>query len=281
MKQDELDAWCRAVPGLEKDEDGRWCASGIGRMSFPEDGLETLADIEPRSYWFNHRNRVIASVVRRFPPPGPIFDVGGGNGYVSLGLAKAGFDMVVVEPDGKGADVARSRGLPTIQAAFENLEIPTGTIAAVGLFDVLEHIEDEVGTLKRLYDVLQTGGVAYIAVPAFSWLWSHSDIHAGHFRRYTRTRLDKALKRAEFTPLYSTYFFKALVPPVFVFRALPSLVGRGQEDSGETLRQHTLPDTRLGRMFARSLDEESTRIERGRAMPFGTSVLVAARKEIS
>lgn len=281
MRHDELDVWCRAVPGLEKDADGRWRAVGIGRMSFPEDGLTTLADIEPNSYWFNHRNRVIASVVSRFPPSGPIFDIGGGNGYVSLGLAKAGFDMVMVEPDAQGAEIARSRGVPTIQAAFENLKIPAGTIAAVGLFDVLEHIEDEAGTLERLHDVLEVGGVAYIAVPAYSWLWSQSDTHAGHFRRYTRTRLVKALTRAKFTPLFATYFFKALVPPVFAFRTLPSLVGRGGEDGAETLRQHTLPDTRLGRMFARSLEAEACAIERGKTVSFGTSVLIAARKEIS
>ncbi len=45
-------------------------------------------------------------------------------------------------------------------------------IGAIGLFDVLEHIENEAGFLKQLREVLKTGGRLYLTVPAFRWLWS-------------------------------------------------------------------------------------------------------------
>ncbi len=59
-------------------------------ISYPLSGHRIMAELEETSFWFNHRNDVLMTAIRRFPPPGPILDVGGGNGYVSLALKRAG-----------------------------------------------------------------------------------------------------------------------------------------------------------------------------------------------
>ena len=47
--------------------------------------------------------------MRRFPPPGTVFDVGGGNGFVTLAIQNAGMDAVLVEPGPEGVRIiARS-----------------------------------------------------------------------------------------------------------------------------------------------------------------------------
>ena len=75
--------------GLRLAEDGIWYSSENQDVSYPPDGNEACFAIEDGSFWFKHRNSCIASIVRNFPPEneGTIFDIGGGNGYVSLGLA--------------------------------------------------------------------------------------------------------------------------------------------------------------------------------------------------
>ena len=68
---------------LSLDRRGFWVpANESSSISYPEGGNELWAEIEEHSFWFNHRNRVITTGIKNFPPPGTIFDIGGGNGFV-------------------------------------------------------------------------------------------------------------------------------------------------------------------------------------------------------
>jgi SAM-dependent methyltransferase len=263
---------------LNRGAEGFWTSEITEEVSYPEDVRSSCAAIEVSSFWFAHRNRCIISLVRRFAPQDPILDIGGGNGAVSLALQRAGFPAIVVEPGPGGVSVARSRGLPVIQAAFSSLQIADGTMAAAGLFDVIEHIEDELGILVGLHRALADGGWLYLTVPAFAWLWSNEDNDAGHFRRYTIRAARRALINAGFEVAFASYMFGPLVLPVFLFRSAPSLFGhlRGRKRGIEI--DHTLPDNALGQFIGRLLEAEASRIEKGQTIPFGSSVLLAARK---
>lgn len=279
MTPETADDWCATIPGLGRVAPGVWSVTGNRAVSFPDEGHADLERIEEDSYWFAHRNVVISSVVRRYSPQGRILDIGGGNGFVSVALRQAGMDSIVVEPGATGAAIASRRGVPVIRAAFEDLELAGDSVAAAGLFDVLEHIEDAHGALKHLHRVLAPQGMVYIAVPAHSLLWSAQDDYGGHFRRYTVGGLKKDLAAAGFSPLYGTYFFAALVPAVFAFRTIPSLLGRRRgDDSVRSAEEHRLPDNAVGRLIARSLSWEQDTIRQGGTVPIGTSCLVAARK---
>jgi hypothetical protein len=99
-------------PSLRLHEDGIWYGPRTEPLSYPADANDACFDLEDDSFWFQHRNRCIVSVVRRFlPQEGPIFDIGGGNGFVSAGLEDAGFDVVLVEPGPAGAANAKKRGI--------------------------------------------------------------------------------------------------------------------------------------------------------------------------
>jgi SAM-dependent methyltransferase len=275
-----LDEWCAEVPGLARQADGLWTGRTEAEISYPESGHDTLAEIEARSFWFTHRNAVIASIAARFPPQGPIFDIGGGNGFVSLGLAQAGLASIVVEPGAVGASNARARGLAVIQTAFQDLSVPAGSLPAAGLFDVLEHIEDDRGTLERLHDALEPDGKLYLTVPAHRWLWSQQDTHSGHFRRYSLPGLRALLEDTGFAVEFDSYFFSVLVPAVFAFRTLPSLFGRGAKtDPADQQSDHALPSGLSGRIVGALLERERRLISSGasRRTP-GTSCLVAARR---
>lgn len=272
-----LDRWCRNVDGLEKAADGTWRAPEIADVSYPGGSLELLFDVEPRSFWFRHRNRVIASVVRLFPPSGPIVDVGGGNGFVSMGLIEAGFPAFAVEPYPAGVKACVARGVPVVQAAFQNLGIPDASVDAIGLFDVLEHIEDDRGSLRELRRITRPGGMIYLAVPAYGFLWSSEDVRAGHFRRYATGPLAAKLAEAGFAPQFTTYFFSALVPPLFLLRTVPTMLGLGKRDVEFAPSDHDAPKGVVGRVFSQALDMEFARISRGRKVRFGTSCLAVAR----
>ena len=244
--------------------------------AFSADDQALLAEIEPDSFWFKHRNDVISALVRRFPPTGRIFDIGGGNGYVSLGLKHAGFDCVVIEPSEAGAANAAHRGLPVVQRSLESITDSQNSIQAAGMFDVLEHIEDDSTALANLHRALTPGGRLYLSVPAYQALWSSEDVEAGHFRRYTLGGLRRMFVSAGFSMEYATYFFAPLVIPLFVIRTLSRR--KVAKTGAEIAADHTLPSGLVGNVLARALRCELRMISRGRTVPSGTSCLVVARK---
>lgn len=55
--------------------------------------------------------------------------------------------------------------------------------------DVLEHIEDDAGELRRVAEHLRPGGRVVVLSPAHQWLFTPFDAAIGHFRRYNKRSL--------------------------------------------------------------------------------------------
>jgi len=175
-----------AATNLQLRENGVWHSRSRSLISYPEDGNTLCFGIEEDSFWFRHRNNCVVEAMRLFPPMGAVFDVGGGNGYVSMGIQNAGFDVVVVEPGYEGIRNAQSRGLSNLVCStLEDAGFKPHSLPAVGLFDVLEHVENDMGFLETIQSLLVPKGRLYVHVPAYGILWSAEDENAGHFRRYT------------------------------------------------------------------------------------------------
>jgi 2-polyprenyl-3-methyl-5-hydroxy-6-metoxy-1,4-benzoquinol methylase len=248
------------------------------QISYPDAVRLSYARVEDSSYWFAHRNHCIISVVRRHAPEGPIIDIGGGNGAVALALKRVGLPVIVVEPGAAAAQVARIRGLSVICGTFSALAIPDAAISAAGLFDVLEHVGNEVELLRDILRTLTASGVLYITVPALPCLWSYEDKYVGHFRRYTVHRARRVLSQAGFSVTFATYLFSPLVLPVLLFRSIPSLFGLIPNGDRELDEVHSLPSNLIGRWVNRLLSWEEARIARGASVPIGSSILLVARK---
>jgi SAM-dependent methyltransferase len=268
-----------SLPALERRDPGIWFARRQAKVSYPALGNAACLTLEDRSFWFRHRNRCIASVVRRFPPDDVFLDIGGGNGFVAKGLAAAGFACAIVEPGVDGALAAHARGIdPVICARLEDLQSSVANISAAGMFDVLEHIENEAAALQQVHALLCSGGRLFLTVPAYQFLFSVDDAIAGHFRRYTISSLARTLERSGFKVEFSTYFFAPLPPIVLLLRTAPSKLGlRRGADSDRDATEH-IPTGVAARVMDNLLAFEFERIEAGRPIPFGGSCLCVARK---
>jgi SAM-dependent methyltransferase len=73
---------------------------------------------------------------------------------------------------------------------------PVETVLAV---NVLEHIRDDAGALRRLANVVVPGGTVVLFVPAYPSLYGPHDRAAGHVRRYVPATLEDAVVRAGLT----------------------------------------------------------------------------------
>jgi len=269
------------APALEQREPGLWFARQKQEpISYPAHGNAACLAVEDRSFWFRHRNSVIAEFVGRFHLRGVFLDVGGGNGYVAKALIGAGIHCVLVEPGVDGALAARARAVePVICARLEDANLPSGCAASIGLFDVLEHIEDEAAALKLIHSLLEPSGRLFLTVPSYQFLFSSEDRAAGHFRRYTIPRLRRVLAKSNFRIEFSSYFFTPLPPLIFLSRTLPTRLGMSQAEKHKTAGSEHTPGGPAAWVMDRMLDLELRRLRAGKRSPFGGSCLCVAIKD--
>jgi len=266
-----------AASALDFGSDGIWRSKRANPVSYPEGGHAACFQVEDDSFWFKHRNACISSLVSRYPPRGPLVDIGGGNGVVSMALQQCDVETVLIEPGALGAHNAKLRGLKhVVCATLEDVQLPVRSIAAFGLFDVLEHIENDGAFLDTLHTALIDKGRLFLTVPAFNFLWSEADVLAGHYRRYTRAAIIKLLQKHGFVIDYSTYLCAPLPIGILLFRTLRRKAQPCTDNQCDASTDHQLPRGPLGSALKTALRFEHRLIKSGRRIPFGSTVLVAA-----
>ncbi|MCP4008707.1 MAG: class I SAM-dependent methyltransferase [Proteobacteria bacterium] len=267
---------------LKLGDDGIWYTSDNQHISYPSDGNESCFAVEDHSFWFRHRNNCITSIISAYPPEGTetIFDIGGGNGFVSFGLENAGFNVAMVEPGRTGATNAKRRGLKNvICATTDTAKFNAHSLPAVGLFDVIEHIEDDLSFLQSIGSLIKKGGRLYVTVPSYMSLWSADDVSAGHYRRYTVEGISSVLKSAGFEIEFSSYFFRFLPVPIYLLRTLPYKAGLSKKEGQpkKANRDHAVNGGFTNKILNSLLQAEIKNIDNKRTMRFGGSCLIVAR----
>ena len=151
------------------------------------------------------RLRMLARVA---PPPGALLDVGAGRGRFVAAARAAGYDARGLEPSaGRAEAAAREHGVALARAGVEDAEVPAGSLDAVTLWHVLEHVETPDAAIRRVAGWLRPGGAALVGVPNVASLqarlggtrWYHLDLprHRTHF---TVPGLVALLRRAGLEP---------------------------------------------------------------------------------
>lgn len=252
-----------------------------GTKEFPEEGHHQLFQIEDASYWFCHRNKVIEWVMKKCPFSGPLFDVGGGNGYQAKMLQEIYPNVSLVEPGKVGCDNARFRGVKKILlSTLEDLHLSTGSIGAISLFDVIEHLDEPSLLLKETHRVLVPSGLVYITVPAYQFLWGYEDTDGLHRRRYTITMLQSLLDSCGFDMVYSSGFFRFLLLPIFFLRAIPYQLGLRREGGQKAKFDQTthVPNTLSRRILQKLMDAEMNGFNKKERYGWGASLICVGRK---
>jgi SAM-dependent methyltransferase len=188
-----------------------------------------------KGFWATTRVRIIASELESRSVT-ELLDVGSGNGeLVSIPLTTLGFHVTCVEPLEAGASLTASRGITTYNSTLGDAPIPPYSVAAVGLFDVIEDAENEDDILSEVFRVVAPGGLVLVSVPGHQSLFSDYDHAVGTRRRYSRKRLRDILERNGFVVDKVAGVFGFLVPYAFLTRRIPYLLGkrRNRDDYGK------------------------------------------------
>jgi SAM-dependent methyltransferase len=254
---------------LTEAEPGFWVGPPAEGVHYDASRSQHWREAEDASGWHRHRAGVVADAVAAHPPGGMVLDLGAGNGFVSRALREVGITAVPAEPVEEAARTAYERGLrPVVWSTLEGAGFAPGSLPAVGMFDVLEHLDDDVAALREVHRLLVPGGRLYLTVPQHPWLWSAHDAEAGHQRRYARKGLVEVVTGAGFEVEHQTSFFAVLVAPMLVRKVLPRRAG--------TIADPTGGDGALAGLLDCALRRERARLRR-RTQRLGTSLLVVAR----
>jgi SAM-dependent methyltransferase len=233
------------------------------------DAYLNMAAVEARHWWFRGRRAVLAATIRRLNlrPGAKILELGSGSGG-NFAMLSAFGDVTAVEMNAAARALARAKhGGADIRAGHlpDGLGL-TARYDLVGLFDVLEHIDDDAATLVTLRRLLAPGGRAVITVPAYADLFGPHDVALHHKRRYEKAELQAKLRQAGLRVQKLTFINTALLPVAMAVRAADRWLRRSRA-SGTAV-----PPAPLNALFARLFAAEAHLLPH-MDLPWGLSLL--------
>jgi SAM-dependent methyltransferase len=263
-------------------------ADGIARLAgataatpgFDAGYFDLLAEVEDRQFWFVSRRAVILDALRRHVPDlaqRPLYDVGCGPGGLLAFLARSGVPVAgACDAFLEALVLARRRVDAPLAQVGDDAPPPLAPgQRLLGMFDVIEHLDDDAGMLRWAFSVLEPGGVLAVTVPAHPFLFDEADVLAFHRRRYRRRDLAERLREARFEVRLLTHFMSPLVPLLLVTRPVGRLLrGRGRTVADQRRAELGVIPGLNGVM--RAVLAVERRALRAVRPPFGTSLLAIA-----
>lgn len=251
----------------------------LDNAAYPRESYEDLYRSEAGSFWFRSRQRIIENLVQKYLHDrlAEFFEVGCGTGFVLKGLSRfENLRLTGAELNLSGLKWAKQRltGIDLLQLDVTRLPFKN-RFDAIGAFDVIEHIDDDVLALQNMYAALKAGGFLLLTVPQHQFLWSQADEFGLHKRRYSRKELLQKLKQAGFAIRFISSFIFILFPALYIARLF-----KHSKQKPATLAVCELNLPRyidfLGEWLMR-LEEKL--INAGFSFPWGGSLVVVAQKK--
>jgi SAM-dependent methyltransferase len=130
-----------------------------------------------------------------------VLEIGAGIGTITELLAPGREKVVALEVDdfyvtrlkNRFRDRANVVPLKSDLALADFRALRAERFDTIVLSNVLEHIEDDAGAVRRFAQIVQPGGRLLVLVPALPALFGAMDEAVGHFRRYTMPSLRAVL----------------------------------------------------------------------------------------
>ncbi|MGE0788805.1 MAG: methyltransferase domain-containing protein [Sandaracinaceae bacterium] len=200
---------------------------------------------------------------------GDVLEIGSGVGNMSALLRERAEHLVVTDVEHEYIEQLRADYAtdPRVTVARFDLDAPPPPEVAERSYDaivainVIEHVADDVGAMRRLARLLKPSGHLLIYVPALPLIFGSLDDALGHHRRYTKRTLSALARSADLDVVEGPRYMNALgVGGWFV--------------QGRVLRRERLDPAQVA-LFERLVP--LVRLEDHLPLPFGLGVIIHAQ----
>lgn len=232
-------------------------------------------NIQKKHWWFVIKKRIVLDMIDRYLNKNgdiKVMDIGCGSGLMLNALENVG-ETFGMDMSDDAINFSKEIFSGNVEKGFLPNQIPydENFFSLITALDVIEHLDQDVDSLKAINAHLVSGGKAVITVPAYMFLWSKFDELNEHKRRYTLTELNTKLVQAGFTVEKISYYNTLLFPIVFVVRMLNNALGRDGASDVD------MPNATLNLILEKIFGIEKYLL-RFINLPFGVSILAVARK---
>ncbi len=251
----------------------------MAMSDYQKEDFDFVAQIDETHFWYEGRRMVVASLMDQFVGANnecTILDVGCGDGAMTKTLMRYG-KVYGFDSNFSGAELCIKKGCRTVVGNALSIPFKEGGFDLVGIFDCLEHIQNDEMVLRECRRVLKPNGRILIFVPAFQFLWNLIDVYSFHVRRYSRASLFSILRQAHLTVGYASYFMATLFPILFLSALRDKLLRRKSDRVLDWKNKLRVPPLGINRLLIWLLACED-RIRRHVGLPFGTTLIAIAKK---
>ena len=154
----------------------------------------------------NRQNAYKFHLINRYQPQAERFlDIGAGTGSFAGYVQEKGKRVFAVEPSGEARAIA-GKEQPGVRFFADIKDIPPSEkFDVITLWHVLEHIDDLREYLRRIYEMLEKKGYAFLALPnyksydaqVYGEYWAAYDVPR-HIRHFSRTSIRRLMAETGF-----------------------------------------------------------------------------------
>ena len=190
-----MSCWCGNEDLSEFGEGYRRCdvcqtlVAKISRRQADPRVKDDHADLYGRDYWFSHQTQDLQcpdivsrsrsdlaercvhwlrSLLQFKLPPAKVLEIGCAHGGFVAMLRQAGYDAQGLELSPSIVKLAQKTfDVPVLTGPIEDQKIAAGSLDAIVMMDVMEHLPQPLATLGRCVDLLKPDGVLLVQTPAY------------------------------------------------------------------------------------------------------------------
>lgn len=177
-------------------------------------------------------------------------------------------------------ELSKKITIPLLRFDILQCPLPDNCIDAIILLNVLEHIEDDITTLKQIYRILKPNGILILEVPAGPHLYDAHDKICMHFRRYKLTKLCKLITEQGFKIANRSHLGTFIYPAFFLAKLWNKRLLSKPDAEQLQLMEKKIRKTSNNKLLSSLMDLE-LKLGKWISYPFGVRCVVSGVKPVS
>ncbi len=174
-------------------------------------------------------------------------------------------------------ELSKRLTIPLLRFDILQCPLPDNCIDAIILLNVLEHIEDDIATLKQIYRILKPNGVLILEVPAGPHLYDAHDRICMHFRRYKLSALCELITQHGFTVANRSHLGTFIYPAFFLAKLWNKRLLKKSDTEQRQLMEKKIRRTSKNKCLS-ALMEMELMLGKWLSYPFGIRCMVTCIK---